>query len=170
MSLPTSYNLIIFGSSPYLVISIPILLLYRVRISLRQKLSLIGLLSLSIVMIAFAIIRVAAADTINGDIDSIWVVFWFQVETSVAVIMVSVSAFRALFIAHTATRHGPSPTVLLPKPHPLVSTAESAAQTSRTLAPSLNSHEVWIDAQVKGSMESDGITLPMKKLRVSSTV
>lgn len=121
-------------------------------------------------MIVFAIIRVAAADTINGDVDSIWVVFWFQIETSVAVIMVSVSAFRALFVAHTPTRHSPSPTILLPKPYPLARTAESTAQTSWTLEPSFDSHEMRKHTQAKESMESDDMILPMEGTRVGQPI
>ena len=89
------------ADAPYsltLVISIPVLLLWRVRISLRQKLSLGALMSLSVFMVIISIIKVSAGDFINGQVDSTWALFWLQVEAEVAVIVVSVTAFRALFV------------------------------------------------------------------------
>ena len=84
------------------IISIPIMLLWNVRISLRRKLALGAVLSLSAVMIVVAIIRLAFAHNAPGQIDAPWVFFWIQVEACVAVIVVSGSSFRTLFVSHKA--------------------------------------------------------------------
>lgn len=79
---------------------IPIHLLWHIRINLRQKLILGATLCLSIVMIIIAIIRMSKFRIASTKIDIIWDVFWEQVEACMAVIMVSISAFRSFFVAH----------------------------------------------------------------------
>ncbi len=49
-------------------------------------------------MIITSIIKISAGNIINGQIDTTWAVFWLQAEAAVAVMVVSISAFRALFI------------------------------------------------------------------------
>ena len=82
------------------IISIPITLLWSVRVPLRRKVTLCGILCLSIFMIIIAIVRASLGHNALGQIDAAWAIFWLQVESSVAVIVCSVSAFRALFVAH----------------------------------------------------------------------
>ncbi|KAL8690478.1 MAG: hypothetical protein Q9218_004087, partial [Villophora microphyllina] len=82
----------IFIVCPYydervLIITIPVALLWRVRISLHRKLVLGGILSLSIFTMIVSIVRIAGADLPNGMIDSAWVNFWLQIEAAVAVII-----------------------------------------------------------------------------------
>ncbi|MCJ1404627.1 hypothetical protein MMC11_007853 [Xylographa trunciseda] len=93
------------------LISIPVLLLWNVRINIRRKLILGSILCLSIFMVLIAIVRVSTGKSSNGQVDSAWVIFWLQAEACVAVIVVSVSAFRALFMAQQETkyRHQRSP-------------------------------------------------------------
>lgn len=55
------------------LISIPIILLWNIQISIRQKLVLCGILCLSVVMIIMAIIRVSTGKSSNGQLDSAWV-------------------------------------------------------------------------------------------------
>lgn len=80
------------------VISIPILLLRRTSLSTRQKLSIGIVLCLSTVMIAIALIRGISA-RVHGTADQIWSTFWVQFESCVATTMVSLSAFRQLFVS-----------------------------------------------------------------------
>lgn len=87
------------------VISIPVLLLWNVRIELRRKLALGGILCLSICTIVISIIRLAGGGTSNGAIDTAWVLFWYDLEAAIAIIIVSVTAFRALFVAHQAMKY-----------------------------------------------------------------
>ena len=89
--------------------SVPVLLLWNVQITVRRKLILGAILCLSIFMILIAIIRVSTGKNSNGQVDSAWVIFWLQAEASVAIVVVSMSAFRALFIAHKASRYQRSP-------------------------------------------------------------
>lgn len=86
------------------VIPIPVALLWRVRIDLRRKLALGTTLCLSIFLIVTAIVRVSGGNTVDGRVDSSWVIFWLQVEAAVAVMVVSVTAFRALFAAERSQR------------------------------------------------------------------
>ena len=60
-------------------------------------------------MILIAIIRVSTGKNSNGQVDSAWVIFWLQAEASIAIIVVSMSSFRALFIAHKASKYQRSP-------------------------------------------------------------
>ena len=81
-----------------LVISIPVCLLWRVHLSLRRKLALGGTLCLSIFMIVIVIIKVSTGTIADGQVDSPWVLFWLHVEAAVAVIVISITAFRVLFV------------------------------------------------------------------------
>lgn len=90
-----------------LVVSIPIVLLWRVRINFRQKIGLGILLCLSLVMAIIAIARMSGINLTSKNVDIVWLAFWQQQECSVAVIMISISAFRSLFVANTSK--GPSP-------------------------------------------------------------
>ena len=86
------------------VISIPVILLWNVKITLRRKLALWGILCLSIFTAITAIIKIAGGNISHGQVDSAWAIFWFQAEAAIAVVVVSITAFRALFIAHRASK------------------------------------------------------------------
>jgi hypothetical protein len=92
-----------------LVISIPIALLWRVKLSLKRKLALMTVLSLSTFMIAIAIVRITLTRVSSPALkmappgllpdhapDSVWLFFWQQVEACTAVLMVSLTAFRSM--------------------------------------------------------------------------
>ena len=87
------------------VISIPVLLLWNVQISIRRKLALGGILCLSVCTMIISIIKVAGASTSIGGVDSSWVLLWYDIEAAVAIIVVSFTAFRALFVAHQAKKY-----------------------------------------------------------------
>ncbi|MCJ1307077.1 hypothetical protein MMC25_000723 [Agyrium rufum] len=84
-------------TSDILLVSIPITLLWRVRIRLEQKIGLGISLCLSLMMAVTAITRMAGVKLEGGAVDLVWLSFWQQQECSIAVIMVSVSAFRYFF-------------------------------------------------------------------------
>ncbi|CAO1596352.1 hypothetical protein XANCAGTX0491_000203 [Xanthoria calcicola] len=86
-----------------LIIIIPVALLWRVRISLRRKILLMFILGLSIFTIIVSIVRIAGARFPNGSVDSAWVVFWLQLEAAVAVIIVSITSYRSLFVKDKST-------------------------------------------------------------------
>lgn len=81
-----------------IVISIPILLLYKAQFRVIQKISVGIILSLSIVMIGIALVR-GISYPILGTSDQTWSVFWIQLQSSISVIMVCIPAFRTLFVA-----------------------------------------------------------------------
>lgn len=72
--------------------------LWSVRIRPGQKLGIGVFLSLSIFMIVIACIRIIGFIIFNHAF--LWQVFWLQVEGSVAVMMVSLTAFRSVFASH----------------------------------------------------------------------
>lgn len=80
------------------MIFIPAILLWRVHTPLYKRLALAGVLCLSVFMIGISIIKLTTADLSNGEVDTPWNIFWLQAEACFAVIMVSISAFRSLFI------------------------------------------------------------------------
>ena len=90
-----------------LVVSFPIALLWRVRITFRQKIGLAVSLCLSLVMVITAITRIAGIKLAGGNVDIVWLVFWQQQECSIAVIMVSVSAFRSFFVVNASNNASP---------------------------------------------------------------
>ena len=89
--------------------SIPILLLWNVQISIRRKLALGAILCLSIFTMIISIIKVAGGEGNDGAVDTAWVLFWYDIEAAVAIIIVSVTAFRALFVAHQAMKYRSPP-------------------------------------------------------------
>ena len=79
-----------------------------VQIDLRRKLILGITLCLSIFMIVIAFVRVTTyhieVEQKNTGpvqvVDLTWVLFWLYVEACIAVIVVTLSAFRSIFVAH----------------------------------------------------------------------
>ena len=89
-----------------LVASIPVLLLWRVRVGRRQKFGLGVVLCLSLVMAVFRATGAAGVRRPRGDVDIVWLDFWAQQECSVAVLMVSMIAFRSFFVGGPGRRRG----------------------------------------------------------------
>ena len=87
-----------------LVMVIPIYLLWHVQIKLRQKLALGVSLCLSIMMVILAIVRISRFRSPASTIDFTWDIFWQFAEACVAVTMVSLTAFRSLFVAQATQR------------------------------------------------------------------
>lgn len=82
------------------VIVIPILLLWGLKIKLQQKLAVGLSLCLSIIMIITAIVQISGIHTPAKNFDATWGIFWQFMEACIAVIMVSLTTFRSLFVAH----------------------------------------------------------------------
>ena len=80
------------------VLVIPVWLLWRVQIKFGQKLGLATFLCLSICMIIIAIIRVSGL-RYHGKFDNSWIFMWQQLEACIAVTMLSLTAFRSVFVA-----------------------------------------------------------------------
>jgi hypothetical protein len=80
-----------------LLISIPVMLLWNVRMNVRRKLGMGWLLCLSFFCIICAIVRAVGHDLVNGQNDVVWILFWSHMEACVALIACSMTAFRGLF-------------------------------------------------------------------------
>lgn len=80
---------------------IPIYLLWHVQIKFRQKLALGISFCLSVMMVILAIVRISRFRSDSATIDFTWDIFWQFAESCTAVTMVSFTAFRSLFVAHT---------------------------------------------------------------------
>ena len=78
--------------------AIPVWVLSSVKIARRQKIGMGVFLCLNIVMAIIAIVRVAGIRH-SGAIDYTWIFFWQHIEVCVAVSMVSLTAFRSLFVS-----------------------------------------------------------------------
>ena len=79
------------------VLVIPVCLLWRVQIKSGQKFGLAAFLSLNICMIIIAIVRVSGFHY-HGKFDDSWTVMWQQLEACTAVTMLSLTAFRSVFV------------------------------------------------------------------------
>lgn len=86
------------------VLTFPIAIVWKVRINRRQKFGLGTTLCLSVVMIIIAVIRISGIRLEGGEVDIVWLAFWQQQECSIAIIMVSLTAFRSLFVADAQAR------------------------------------------------------------------
>lgn len=67
-------------SNRCIVISIPVLMLWHVRISIRLKSILIGLFSVTVVVMITAIIRVTTVTSVNEEPDYSWLYVWNNIE------------------------------------------------------------------------------------------
>lgn len=92
----------------YKVLSIPVSLLWRVRIKPHQKLGLGIFLCLSVVMIITAITRVSGLHY-YGTFDTSWIYLWQQIESCAAVTMISLTAFCSVFVANASAGMQVSP-------------------------------------------------------------
>ena len=79
------------------VISIAASVLWPAKIGTRQKLTIGAFLVLSVFMVIIACIRIAGVHLV-GPYGFTWQYFWLEIEACVAVIMVSVMAFRSFYV------------------------------------------------------------------------
>ncbi|KAK0251910.1 hypothetical protein LTR91_006460 [Friedmanniomyces endolithicus] len=87
------------------IIALPIAIVARVHISPPQKVALIGVLSLGLIIIGFAIARIVVTDAQGTHPEISWLALWSAIESSVAVLVCCLASFKALF---TGQRHGSS--------------------------------------------------------------
>lgn len=83
--------------SDVLLISIPVMLLWKVQMNIRRKLGIGWLLCLSSFCIVCAIVRAVGHYLDNGQNDVVWILFWSHMEACVAIIACSMTAFRGLW-------------------------------------------------------------------------
>ena len=71
-----------------IVFTIPVLGLWNVQISLKNKLALLGIFSLTVIIVIFAIVRVAVEPNMNSSADITWLCLWAHVETGVGMLQI----------------------------------------------------------------------------------
>ncbi|KAL1601605.1 hypothetical protein SLS60_006520 [Paraconiothyrium brasiliense] len=86
------------------ILVIPIVLIWKIRITFTQKLALAFTLCLTIVMVIITIARIAGLKW-RGKLDSIWETYFIAIAAEIGLSLVAVSAFRALYIAKSKDRH-----------------------------------------------------------------
>ena len=86
-----------------MIITIPIFLLKSVRIRAHQKLIIGVFLSLNLFMALTAAVRVSGLNY-NGKFDIVWLYGWQHAEACIAVIMISLTAFRSVFVSSQSSR------------------------------------------------------------------
>ncbi|KAL9024900.1 MAG: hypothetical protein Q9196_006172 [Gyalolechia fulgens] len=97
------FDIILDVGTDLLIIGIPLRLLWSVKIKPGQKFILGLFLSLNIFMAIVAAIRVSGLKS-RGTFDFVWLFLWQQIEACVAVAMISLTAFRSVFVASEASR------------------------------------------------------------------
>lgn len=90
----------LLNAHTYLVVSIPIIVLWRSLLSRSTKFGLLVFLGLSIFMVICAIVRMTGFHY-KGVEDDTWEFMWQHIEGAVAVMMASITAFRTLFVKQT---------------------------------------------------------------------
>lgn len=97
----------------FLIMVLPLRLLWTLRISLKQKLGLALLFCLGSIVIAFAFFRLSQVTkaTSNAKLDPVTMAdgpiilsLWTTIEASVAVIVANIPAFRSLLRSHNSTQ------------------------------------------------------------------
>ena len=96
------------------------------RAPLCQKLGIGIFLTFNVVMLSIAIVKLFGLTNTNGSVDTIWQCFWQQIEISLAVLMASLTAFRAIFISNTNNRRKPRSLFWYGEPEPVVETPVEA--------------------------------------------
>lgn len=83
----------------YAVMTIPLNILWRSRIPLRQSIALGAVFSLVLVTVTFSIVRAALSTVgVTKQMDSPWVLVWSCAEASIAIIVACIGSFRMLFV------------------------------------------------------------------------
>ena len=77
-------------------------MLWNVRIKSQQKIAIGATLCLSTAMIVTCIIQISGLESSAGSIDVTWGNFWQLAEACIAVLMVSLTALRSLFVMHAS--------------------------------------------------------------------
>lgn len=94
----------LFTHVSFAVVSIPIIILRKSKMQLRQKLVIGIFLCLSTAMVVVALTRISAY-RLRGIIDLTWQLFWQYMEACIALAMASLTTFRTVFITVSSKRN-----------------------------------------------------------------
>ncbi|KAI4269593.1 MAG: hypothetical protein LQ337_007189, partial [Flavoplaca oasis] len=87
------------------IIFVPVNLLRKVRLSVRKKLALGGLFSITVIIMVFAIIRVVVVSSYSHQLDQTWLYLWSGVEQAVSIVVACLASFPALFKSSEREKH-----------------------------------------------------------------
>lgn len=62
---------------------VPVTLLWRVRLSIRKKLALGGIFSITVLIMVFAVVRVIVVSSYSSEPDQSWLYMWSSIEQTV---------------------------------------------------------------------------------------
>ena len=97
------FDIVLDVGTDIMIITLPICLLWNVRIKPRQKIFLGVFLSLNGFMAIVACVRVSGLK-FQGTFDEVWLYLWQFIEACVAVAMISLTAFRSVFVSSASSR------------------------------------------------------------------
>ena len=86
-----------------MIVIVPICALWSVRIKIHQKLIIGIFLCLNLFMTIVAVVRRFGLNY-HGSFDMVWLFTWHHIEACVAVIMVSITAFRSIYVSSQTCR------------------------------------------------------------------
>jgi len=131
--------------SDVLIIIFPVIVLWKVRIPLRQKLALCAIFSIVSFTIAVTIVRgsifggtyKAIKDQKSVELNMTWLWFWFFIEFSVSLIIACLVSFRGLFIHNRNNQHDRAERLLKASPANPSPRGQTFGQRARRLHDSL---------------------------------
>ncbi|KFY94594.1 hypothetical protein V500_03147, partial [Pseudogymnoascus sp. VKM F-4518 (FW-2643)] len=88
------------------VIALPWKLLWVVKRSRAEKIAIGSVAGLGVAIITFAIIRVIVTNTTHTHPELVWLALWSAIESSIAVIVVSLTSLRVYVVKGARTRTG----------------------------------------------------------------
>ncbi|KAF3400990.1 hypothetical protein DPV78_005095 [Talaromyces pinophilus] len=83
--------------SDFLIMAIPIKMLWGIQMRTKKKILLGVIFSLAIITVTFAIVRTTVVSGLTRMPDTSWLYMWSAIETTVALVVVSLASIRNLF-------------------------------------------------------------------------
>jgi hypothetical protein len=85
------------------VMAIPLYLVFRLQMSISQKIGLCGILGLGATIVVFSVIRVTVTNTTGQQAEISWLALWSSVESCVVIIIACLASFKVLFVSRRGT-------------------------------------------------------------------
>jgi hypothetical protein len=97
-------HLLFIPADDIVVLVIPVILIWQIRVTWTQKLALSFTLCLTIVMVIITVARIAGLKW-RGKLDSVWETYFIVIAAEIGLSLVAISAFRALYVSKNKDRH-----------------------------------------------------------------
>lgn len=92
-----------FITNDCVVLVIPVVLLWKIRINWMQKVGLAFTLCLTVIMVIITITRISGLKW-KDKLDMVWENFFFVIAAEIGLTLVAVTAFRALYVSKAKNR------------------------------------------------------------------